>query len=94
MGGFADAAVGIGGVPVPAGPQNADLNLVLVNLARTSSAQISQIEQLNAPISFNTGPAGGLGVTIFEAFVGGGWQDLDDICDETSGNYHLGIQLA
>jgi hypothetical protein len=90
MGGFADPMVG-----VPAGPQNADLNLVLNHLSRNSSAQISAIENLNTPISFNTGVIDGvsLGVTIFEAFIGGIWRDLDDIRNPILPNYNVGLQL-
>lgn len=80
---------------MPPTPERQDLDLVFQQFSRITHGVLGKMD--NDPlvnIIFQTGPAGGLGLTQFEALVGGIWQDLDDICDPFSPNYPLGLLLT
>lgn len=72
---------------------HAALMLVDQNLSRNARTEMVYMDE-HSTLIYTTGVVGGdLGLTEFEVQIGGIWYDLDDICDSTSANYHLGLQL-
>jgi hypothetical protein len=73
----------LGGFASPAGAQRAQLLQVLNNIGRSAARAIDYCtNDPSTTLIFTTGVTGGdLGETTFEAFVGGGWHNLDAICN-------------
>ncbi|MGH2493114.1 MAG: DUF4157 domain-containing protein [Ktedonobacteraceae bacterium] len=70
------------------------LHQIINGLSRNAAAIINAYDSdPHTNLRFTTAAIGALGLTEFEAQIGGVWYDLDAICTLGNANYHLGLQL-
>ena len=85
-----------GNFNVALNPAAVALDTVIGGLSRNARSVLAAYDR-DAPhttLRFATGAiAGNLGLTVFQAHIGGVWHDLDAICTPGDANYHLGLQL-